>query len=105
MWRMEARRKASALRLRHSQSLPSLLRVAERVRRPEDDHRAPRSKRKLALQEPRLSAVCDRDFVTSRLGVDHATQVDRRATDDPCPELITLQGHYAAWLEALPNNV
>ena len=83
----------------------------------------------------------DRDFVTSRFGVDHATQVDRRATDDRCrapgalsccsgiwdtgcpdaatldhrsrakrwrdavAELITLQGHYAAWLEALPENL
>jgi len=26
----------------------------------------------------------NRDFVTSRFGVDHATQVDRRATDDRC---------------------
>jgi hypothetical protein len=78
---------------RHHQ--PRLRRMAERIRRPENDHRASRPphpplrhrrdrKRKLALQEPRLSIVCDRDFVTSRFGVDHATQVDRRATDDRC---------------------
>ncbi len=79
--------------------------------------------------------------MTSRFGVDHATQVDRRATNDrrrapgtlsrcsglwdtgspdtatldhrsrtkrwcdAISELTTLQGHYAAWLEALPENL
>ena len=39
-------------------------------------HRRDRQ-RELALQEPRLSPVRDRGFVTSRFGVNHATQVDR----------------------------
>ena len=80
--------------------------------------------------------------MTSRFGVDHATQIDRRATDDrrrapgalsraarasgtppvrirrpldhrsraqrwrdAVSELTTLQGQYAAWLEALPENL
>ena len=80
------------------------------------------------------------DFVTSRFGVDHAAQADRRETDDrrrapgalsrrsrlrdaggpdtatphrsrakrwrdAVSELTTLQGHYAAWLESLPENL
>ena len=80
-------------------------------------------------------------FVTSRFGVDHAAQVDRRTTDDQrrapgalsccsglwdagspirrpldhrsrakrwcdaISELTTLQGDYAAWLEAPPENL
>ena len=84
----------------------------------------------------------DRDFVTSRFGVDHAAQAGRRATDDrrrapgalsrrsavrhasspdtarpldhrsrarrwrnAISELTTLQGQYADWLEALPENL
>ena len=51
--------------------------------------------------------------MTSRFGVDHATQVDRRLDHrsrakrwrDVVSELTTLQGHYAAWLEALPKNL
>ena len=77
----------------HHQS--RLRRMAKRVRRSKDEDRAARPphpslryrrnrQRELALQEPRPSVVCDRDFVTSRFGVDHATQIDRRAIDDRC---------------------
>ena len=99
-------------------------------------------KQKLALQEPRLSVVCDRGFVTSRFGVDvprksigerPMTDAERQARCraglrasgtpavrirrpldhrsrakrwcDAISELTTLQGHYAAWLEALPENL
>ena len=86
-----------------------------RFRRPEDDHRAARSphaplrhrrdrQRKLALQEPRLSFVSNWGFVTSRFGVDHATQVDRRATDDRCRAPGTLSHCSGLWDTGSPTT-
>ena len=68
-------------------------RMAQRVRRRQDDHGSARSshpplrhrrdrQRELAVQASRLTTLCGQGFVTSRFGVEHATQADRRQADD-----------------------
>jgi hypothetical protein len=65
----------------------------QRVRRRQDDHGSARSahpplrhrrdrQRELAVQASRLTTLCGQGFVTSRFGVEHATQADRRQADD-----------------------
>ena len=65
------------------------------LRRRQDDHRHARPpdaslrhhrdrQHQLALQEPQLIKLHQPDIVTSRFGVEHAAQADRRQADDRC---------------------